>query len=633
MLVLALALAAPSAAVTARWSFVEAYDNGGDWYIGYDNSSATLAWGESYVMMGLAAMFRVTGDPSWLDELARHADSAVAMMDRERGVVDYRGVSEACWQDTHYQPAGEAYCYVVHSGMIGQPIAEFARLVAEAGLEAEVAYDGETFGDKADRYVAAMEDVVAAHADQWTGEGYAFRADATFLGYPGVDLPINQSAAMGRLLLTLADVDGSAEHLAKAEAICRHFRDQLAADGDGWVWNYWGGAYSAPGEDVSHGAIEVDLARMCAERGLVFDDDDMRGFAATFMDRVYVDDRTFSDHVGGGSTNTESYRPQVARWLGLTPWRTGLYTAVRDLYDLDYPPSSVGSGSILYGWGLLAEHEPVHCEPFFYYVDWDDPDPDAEGDWREATAYGANILTTPPDLDAPCMIPLEVDAPRQVEVQQWDGAAYHRVAEWEATGGETRRFVPYEPAWPTVYWSDGVLFQFADAFVEGDGIRVRESTGLAPPTITSTPPESGEDGVLDYAAEGEGDAPFWWSLAAFPTGARIDPETGELRFEAPGPGAYAFTVVLENDAGSDSQSFTWVVPPSGGDTGGGETGAADTGAPDTGWDDSLDTCGIPDESEDTAAEVGATPGACGCGGGAAGVLLLPLALARRRREA
>ena len=40
--------------------------------------------------------------------------------------------------------------------------------------------------------------MVEAHRDQWDLRGFfVFRADATFLGYPGRDLPLDQSNAMG----------------------------------------------------------------------------------------------------------------------------------------------------------------------------------------------------------------------------------------------------------------------------------------------------------------------------------------------------------------------------------------------------------------------------------------------------
>jgi hypothetical protein len=129
---------------------------------------------------------------------------------------------------------------------------------------------------------------------------------------------------------------------------------------------------------------------------------------------------------------------------------------------------------------LLAEHEPLHCAPFFYSVDWEDL-----GDARRATAYGANVLAVPHELASPCIVEMSVDVPRATEVQQWDGAAYHRVASWRASAGTIARFVPYEPRWPFVYSENGVLFQFDDAFVEGDGIVVGEHPGLEAPQITT----------------------------------------------------------------------------------------------------------------------------------------------------
>ncbi len=547
---------------STRFAVEDAYDNvaGGDWYRTSDNEAATLAWGESYLMMGLAAMFRATGDPVWLSRLSWHIDGVLASRDDARGVADYRGVSAACWRNLHYQPADEPYCYVVHSGMIGYPMAEFARLVQESGLDDEPDTDGVPFGDKADAYAAAAAEVVAAHDDQWDSAGYyVFRPDASFLTYAGVDVPLNQSNAMGRLLLALHDVTGDPAYLDKATALASRFDAQLSTGSSGeHLWNYWGGAYSSPGEDVSHAAINVGFAKMAADRGIVFGAADLEAFAAAFVENVYIDDATFSDFVGGGSVNTSGYRPQTGRWVLLSPQRAAIWTAVRDLYAADYPASGVGSGSLFYSWALLAEYEPVLCDPFFYYVDWYDPDPATDGDWRQATAYGANVLTEPPDLAERCAVELEVDLPRATVGQQWDGAAYHDVARWQATGGPAMRRLPYDVAWPYLYWADGVLFQFADSYVDGDGLLVQESLGLAPPAITSSPPTTGQVGQpLDYAPTVDGDAPIWWSLPAFPAGARVDPASGELDWTPELPGEYGFTLEARGDAGADEQS--WVV--------------------------------------------------------------------------
>jgi hypothetical protein len=557
---LALVLAAPAArAVSARWSYEAAYDNvaDGDWYRDANNETATLAWGESYVMMSLASMFRATGDLVYLDRLAHHIEGVLARRDDARGVADYRGVSGACWRNTSYQPAGEPYCYAVHSGMLAYPMAEFARLVAERWLGAEVAPDGETYAAKSSRYLAAARETAAYHDDEWNPAGYyVFRPSAGFLTYAGRDQPLNQSNAMGRLLLALHAVTGEAEYRDKAVALATRLRAQLDVDGAGaYVWNYWGGPYAPFGEDVSHGAINVGFAALAAGQLVTFDDHDVDRFAATFVAHVYVDDGTFSDWVGGGSVNDTSYRPQVGRWVPLASARTTVYAAVRDLFHNDYPPEGIGSGSLLLAWAYLAEFEPPLCPFHFYHVDWDD-----QGDRREATDYGANILTVPPDFARGCLIPVDVDVPRAVEVQQWDGEAYHRVASWRPTAGFARRHVPYEPRWPFPYSAGAVLWQFADSFVAGDGIVVREPETPELPAITSTPPTAAAlELPLEYAATGSGSPPLWWSLPVRPPGARVDAATGLVRWTPSMPGDHSFTLRLENDFGSAEQSFTVTV--------------------------------------------------------------------------
>ena len=265
---------------SAKWAYVDAYQagNGGDWYLGDNNETAMLAWGESYVMMSLASMYRATLDPNWLDELSRHLDGALLQRDDNRGITDYRGVSAACWQNHSYQPANQPYCYVVHSRMIGYPMAEWVRLVDTYGLHDEVAYDGRSFRTKASEYLQAAKETVAAHDDQWRNEGYyVFRPDASFMTYAGRDIPLNQSNTMGRLLVTLYAITGEKAYYDKAKALADRFKAQIT----GYRWNYWGGPYAGVGEDVSHAAINVDFAALCMQNGITFTDVDMRGFGQT----------------------------------------------------------------------------------------------------------------------------------------------------------------------------------------------------------------------------------------------------------------------------------------------------------------------------------------------------------------
>ncbi|MBC8067549.1 MAG: hypothetical protein IAG13_04375, partial [Deltaproteobacteria bacterium] len=509
----------------------------------------------------------------------------------------------------------EPYCYAVHTGQIITPMLEFVHAVQSSPWAEQLAADGESFADKADRYLVAAQESVAFHEFEWDDDGfYRFPADLGSLPSPGGAQPLNQSNALGRAHILLAAITGDPEQLAKATALATYFRAQIDTGGDGaYLWNYRGGAYANVGEDISHAAINVEFAVMAAEHGIVFDQDDVAAFARTFTRRVYVNDATFADHVGGGETNTSSYRAQIGRWLMLAPSSPTVYAAVRDVYERDYPAASLGSGSVLLGWALLAEHEPKLCAPFFYAADWDD-----QGDVREATAYAANIQTIPHALDATCLVPVEHDAPRATVVEQWDGEAYHPVASWTASGAAVTKHVPYDPSWPFVYASDGVLFQFEDAFTAGSGIVVHEPAVLTPPSITSTWPSSiAPDVALDHVPSASGDEPRWWTLVDGPSDARIDPASGVVTWTAPSEGSHAFVVRLDNRVGSDELAFELAVEVPSADSTDDDGGSEHGG--DSGSEGAVDSSDAGGESSSSGESTGAGPGergeaeGCACG--------------------
>lgn len=48
-----------------------------------------------------------------------------------------------------------------------------------------------------------------------------------FIDYPGINVPHNWNAAMGKVLLALYDATGEEHYLSQAEALARTFKEEL----------------------------------------------------------------------------------------------------------------------------------------------------------------------------------------------------------------------------------------------------------------------------------------------------------------------------------------------------------------------------------------------------------------------
>jgi len=578
-----------------RYDAADQSVNGGDGYKYYTNETATLAWGESYIMMSYISAYLGTHDTCYLDKLCDHADCVLANRDDARGVTDYRGVSGACWRDLHYQPNDEPYCYVVHSGMITYPMAAFVRIVREdESLWDQTTYDDSTYLEKADDYTTAIYETLAYHEDQWRNNDdagyYIFRPDATFLQYHGRDLPLNQGNALGRTILALGISEDDQSLLARVERMARWLEDQLFFDptDEVYLWNYWGGTYSPPGEDISHAAINADFARLCGEAGVVFDDYDLDFFANTFSRRIYESSERIYDRIGGtGSYNTTSYTLQIARWLGLSPYDATVYTVVRNYYDaLD---TSTGSGSVVLGFANVLRYDLPEVTEWYFTIDgWTD-----EGEYRIPTSDAAGIYFIPEDPLAPAKLALTYESDSTVEIEQvrdGDGEVVARFGPSEKSDEDEKEprtlFFAYHPE--LFGTNDGYqalfLIHGADKVYEG-------SAEPQEPLITSEPPRTAvQFEPYVYQVEAEGTLPIHFSATIDSEPAQMDRLTGLLTHTFDATGEFTVSITAVNTADFDNQTFTVAVEP-----------PSDDDADDDGETDDDD--GADDDSEG---------GGCGC---------------------
>ena len=71
-----------------------------------DGRSGMLAWSQSYVLLGLVRMYETYKDTYYLDRLIENVDQVLAVRDSERGVTDYRGLSQPAWRADHPYTVG-----------------------------------------------------------------------------------------------------------------------------------------------------------------------------------------------------------------------------------------------------------------------------------------------------------------------------------------------------------------------------------------------------------------------------------------------------------------------------------------------------------------------------------------------
>ncbi len=583
-LVLALTLVpgrARAEGASARFAFDKADQalNAGDGYKTATNETGTLGWGESYVMMGYAAMFRQSGDPTYLVKLADHAASVMKSTDQARGINDYAGRSRPCWQSTKYSSGSEPYCWAVHAGMLLLPMAELAELVAAHPEYAGLDVPGQgKLGDVTAALVPQLEQAVAVFDADWksgpaAGEGhYVAESGATFTGYGGQALPLNMMNALGRAQLALWQVTQNDAYKQRAQALGTYLKNRLSVNGTSYAWTYRGVAWTGTnGEDISHAAINVDFAVRLREASLVFTDADLKRFASTLFDKVHVDSATTADLVDGtGGTN--KYTPIAALWLGLSPYDARVWPVGANLYIA----STASNGSVLLARALISEHAPPVRDYSFYVVDWAD-----HGTYEKATAFGANVLIDPPDPSTPVVTKLGYRAWKRTAVQQWDGTKYHdvvRLATSSASLGEA--FVPFVPDLYFAYSGTKTLFQFNDSFVAANAIEVTKPTPVVAPTITTgSLPSAWVDTAYQTSVTASGDAPLEWRLLTPPAGMRIDAASGTITWTptAASASATSVTVRVDNDTGHAEKTFNLEVRSDASDGGGGASSGAGGG--------------------------------------------------------
>jgi hypothetical protein len=192
--------------------------------------------------------------------------------------------------------------------MIAYPMARFAAVVrGNEMLNAR-------FAPQADRLLKAAERAAAVHDSDYR-EGPAADEAHLYGLYLKKHLPLNQQNTIVQTWIALDEANGDSRHQKKIERLARFFKHRVRLeDDDSYVWEYWPPADGAGtgAEDISHAAINVDLAALLFNHGWVFDRQDLDRFANTFTKRVFPSKDRMADTVDGSGQG--KYERSVLRW-------------------------------------------------------------------------------------------------------------------------------------------------------------------------------------------------------------------------------------------------------------------------------------------------------------------------------
>lgn len=273
-----------------------------------DNEQGGLAWRESHLMLAYMQMYRATSDRKYLRKLTNRFDEILLVRDDRLGRIDdYTSRPLAGWGSARYDKKAKWHVFIVHTGMITMGPAEFVSAVkADDALQKE-------FATSATAYHKAIEECLDDTSQYWretTGTQEGWYVDPQ-LGL----LPLNQSNALGCVLLEMYGITGKRQYLERATKLAYFFKNRLRENNGRYDWAYWpkeqgtGTGY----EDISHAGLNIRFAVKCARKDIVFTPQDIDKFTQTWLHNVRRSDGNWAGDVGG-QRESKTYMPGSAGW-------------------------------------------------------------------------------------------------------------------------------------------------------------------------------------------------------------------------------------------------------------------------------------------------------------------------------
>ncbi len=277
-----------------------------------------IGWGLSTSNDAAVIAYDATGDERFLSLLSDSLHGALALRDSEHGRIDaMRGRAMPGWGGTRYDERGRYTTNITLAGRSCFAMLRFVEIVqGDAALH-------ERFGADAELFLNAAITCIDAYADD-------FRLiDGTDDGYyelltHGVAEPLNHMAGAGNSLIILHELTGEDKYDRMAHQLANFFRHSMWNDEHGSLaWEYWPTAQSRRRGKAEHtwkARITVQFPVFAHQRGVGFDEDDMKGIAQTFMRNIHRGNGHFSALIDGRWKDMRQYDDRSSGYLCMTPF-------------------------------------------------------------------------------------------------------------------------------------------------------------------------------------------------------------------------------------------------------------------------------------------------------------------------
>jgi len=294
------------------------------------NEDGSLAWTLSRDMMGLVSLYDFTGDPRFLRWLEQYATVAMAARDDNSDKADEEGRSNPGWSTPRYGE-GDRRIYLVHSGLILQPILEWA-----IRAEQTPGWSGEDEENRTHLIEQCRETMLwhdyQLESNPPPGEA-VYVAGREEKSRRHTWQPFNRQNLFARAFYLLHKLTGEEEYLERSRKLYKFFQSRLeVTPSNAYVWEYEPNRHApfvkvAVCDDMSHAAYSINPIFPACRDSFVFDYQDMDRFARTFTQYVHLGDGVFQTRVGCLPVFSPRYMNRIYAWLPLA-------VVDRSIYDL-----------------------------------------------------------------------------------------------------------------------------------------------------------------------------------------------------------------------------------------------------------------------------------------------------------